>query len=289
MRAQILISGATGTIGGATVRALQARGIGVRIGTRNPDEAQHLVADADEVVPFEFGNEATLDAAFDGVTSFLLITPFVEGTPRLANGALRAAKRAGVKHVVKLSAAGVSPEAPAQAVRDHAAVEALVRDSGMTWTIVRPTFFMDNFINFQGETLKSNGEFYGSAGDGAVAYISSDDVGRVMAAALTSPEAHAGEVHELTGPQALTETEAASALSNAFGRGISYVDVGDEAFAGSLRSTGTPEFHVEALVFLENVKRQGWASAVSSGVEEVIGQPAETFEQFLARNRERLS
>ncbi|MEO0813373.1 MAG: NmrA family NAD(P)-binding protein, partial [Myxococcota bacterium] len=220
--------------------------------------------------------------------TFLLLTAFVENSVEQTRAALDAAVAAGVKHVVKLSAAGASKDAPARLVRNHGLGEQSVRDSGLGWTIVRPTFFMDNFVNFQGESLRSQGVFYGAAEDGKIAYVSATDVGRVIAAALSSPGAHQSQVYEVTGAEAFSEAEAARQLSAVLERPVRYENVGTEAFKTSLIDSGMSPFHVEGLVFLEDVKAKGWASGTTDVVKLVTGEAPESFDGFIRRNRDAL-
>jgi uncharacterized protein YbjT (DUF2867 family) len=202
---------------------------------------------------------------------------------------LAAAKKAGVEHVVKLSAAGASEDTPAQAIRNHAIAEKRVSTSGLGYTILRPTFFMDNVITFQRESLVNEKRFYGAAGDGQIAYVSSADIGRVAAAVLTDPRRYHGQVLEITGNETLNENQLAALLSDVSRSEIRYVDVGAERHAQSLRDAGTPDFFVEALSFLETVKREGWAQATTATVEEVTGKAPETYASFLAREKAHFS
>jgi len=286
--AKVLVTGATGTIGGATVRALQQAGVPLRMALRDVSRGQALAGADDELVAFDFADPAGMQAAFVGIDAFLLVTPLVEDPTPLSAAALEAARAAGVGHVVRLSAAGADEQGPVALVRHHGVGERQVRESGLGWTILRPTFFMDNLITYQGDAIRNTGAFYGAAGDGRTAYVSSDDIGAVAATILRSPESHREQTYALTGGEALTDPEVAAQLSDTLGREIHYVDLGEEGHRQALVDAQMPPFVVEAISFLEGVKRHGWAAQISPAVEAVLERAPETLQGFLERNAQRL-
>jgi uncharacterized protein YbjT (DUF2867 family) len=286
--AKILITGANGTIGTATVRALRAAGAEVRAGLRSPEKGGLLRELGADIVPFDLSAPATLRSALDGVERMLLITPFVEHATELVTAAVEAAKEAGVSFLLRLSGLGADAESPALLARQHGVGERIVRDSGIAAAVIRPSFFMDNLINFSGASIKAEGAIYGAAGDGKVAFLSSRDIGRVAATILGNPEERAGKTYVLTGPSALDHDQAARALGAAIGKEVRYVNLAPEQLAAGMRQRGLPEFAVEGLVFLERVKAQGWASGVTSSVADITGRTPETLAEFLSREAHRL-
>jgi uncharacterized protein YbjT (DUF2867 family) len=280
---RLLILGATGNIGGQVARQLLDAGATVRVAVRSPDKAAALADGGAEVVRFDYDAPDTWAAALDGVDGVFVVAPFVPDFARPVRAFLQAAVDAGVSHVVKLSASGVSDDAPFALGRQHAAADAAVAASGLRHTILRPTFFMDNTLNFHGHTIRADGAFYGASAGGSVAYVSSADIAAVAAAALTNPSAHDGQTYEITGAEALTDAAVATLVGEQLGKPVSYVDLPPEQLAAGMTSAGSPEWMVEALVALEGVKAQGWAQAVSPVIPDVLGRPPETFAAFLAR------
>ena len=284
-----LVTGATGTCGKQTVRRLLELGVDVRAGARSKDAATGLAALGAEVVELDFDRPETLRPAFSGVSSAFIITPFVEKPLPHLEAAVEAARAEGARHLVRLSAAGADPKSEAKLPRDHGTGELLVEKSGLGWTVLRPTFFMDNFVNFQAPAIAATGRFYGASHGGRTAYVSSRDIAAVAAAVLAEPEARAGQKLELTGAEALEDAEVAERLGDTLRKAVEYVDLEAAQFAEGLRSQGTPEWMIEDLVFLEEVKAAGWASSVSPVVEQITGRTPESLAEFLGRHEQRFS
>lgn len=282
---KILVTGATGTIGKQVVRALRERGLAVRAGARTPEKLQDLAALGAETVRIDWSDPASLKAAFAGVERVFLLTPFVEDDLPLVKAGIAAAKEAGVSFILRMSAAGADPNAQAALPRHHGQGEELVKQSGLRWAVIQPNFFQDNFVNYQGGTIKAQGAFYGAGGAGKTAYVSSGDIGASAAAILAEPDRHASQTYLLTGPEALSDGEVAGLISDLLGREVKFVNLEPEAFGGALRGQGTPEWQVQALLYLENVKANGWASAVSPAVEQITGRAPENIRSYLERNK----
>ena len=181
---EILVTGATGTVGSAVVDALLARDAKVRVGVRTPAKAEAVAAQGARVVKLDYDAPETLEAAFAGVERAFLLVPFVEDFDALVPRVLSVAKAAGVQHVVKMSAAGADAEAPMALARKHGLADGAVAQSGMGYTILKPTFFQDNLVKFQGQAIAGQGAFYGASAGAKVAYVSSADIARTAATIL---------------------------------------------------------------------------------------------------------
>jgi len=278
----VLVTGATGTIGRETVRALVAKNVDVRVGLRDPARAPS----GTKAALLDLEKPETFAAALRGVDRLFLLMPFVADAETPSRALIAEAKRAGVSFVLKLSANGVSEEAAFEAARQHARVERAVQESGMRHAILRPTFFMDNPMTFQRDAIVGQGAFYGASGGRATSYVSSRDVGEVAASVLTAPEAHHGKTYVLTGPAARTDATVAEIHGTALRRDVRFVDLELEAYRAALAAQGMPGWVTDAMVALEDVKRQGWAESVSPDVASVLGRPPESFESFASRHAE---
>lgn len=285
---KILVTGATGTIGKEVVRALRAKNLEVRAAARTPEKLESLKALGAEVVALDFENQASVKAAFQGVDRVFLLTPFVQEPLPLVQGALQAAKQAGVRFVLRMSAAGADPNSPSEMAREHGQGENLVKESGIPWAIIQPNFFMDNFHNYSGQSIKGQGVVVGAAGTGRSAYVSSADVGAVAAEILANPDKHASKSYEITGGEAVTEEQAVAAISEVLGREIKYVNMSAQDYDAALRQWGVPGWQVERLVFLESVKANGWAAATVATVKDLTGREPERLQSFFQRNRAQL-
>jgi len=217
-----------------------------------------------------------------------VVAPASEGFSKVTIAFIEAARDAGVKHIVRYSAVGVSPDGFFPLSVQHGTIDEHLRKSGASYTILQPTFYQDNVINFQGQALENGSGFYGSSGDGKAAYIASSDIAAVAAHVLENPKPHDGMSYVLTGPEAISDTELAQLLSEVGGAAVNYVDVGDEALHQNLVSAGMPDWYAQSMVGLENVKRNGWAEATTDTVRELLGRAPISYRQFLEKNRARL-
>lgn len=284
MAGKILITGATGTVGTATVKALVARGADVRVGVRSTEKAQKLGEGVTPVL-LDHARPETYAAAFEGVERVLLLTPFQPDQVEIGQRLVDAAKAAGVKHLVKISATGADQEPGIQLGRWHRATEKYVEASGIPWTVLRPASFADNFINYFGGTIKSEGKIYLPFGTGAVSWIDARDIGEVAAVVLTEPiEKHAGKAYELTGPAAVDAHGVAKAIGRAIGKEVTYVDVPEEAAKQGMLQYGAPEWMANAMMELHWICKQGWAGGTTDAVEKLTGRKPIDFETFAKDN-----
>ena len=284
---KILVTGATGTIGSQVAAALLDANADVRVGLRDPAKGAGLRERGAEVVRFDFEDASTYEAAFGGAERVFMLSPFIEAFVPVVERASKAAVAAGVKFIVRMSALGANPQADDGLSKQHGLAEQAVKNAGVGWAVLQPTFFQDNVLNYQGEAV-AEGTFYGASGEGRTAYVSSKDIGDVAAEILLQPDAHDGKTYVLTGPEALSDAEVAAALSKVAGREIRYVNVpGEQLLQGQL-DAGIPRWMAEHLVALEGVKAAGRAAETTSAVPDILGRPAESLAAYLERNAARL-
>lgn len=265
MARTILVLTATGTTGSATVQALVRRGATVRAATRDPSRANF--PEGVTAVTWSFDDPSTWAPALAGVDALYLgAPPFRADEAQVGAAIVEAAKAAGVRRIVKLSASGVENN-PAS---DHRKVELAIEASGLEYVHLRPTFFDENFIEFYGGGIKSDGAIYLPAGKGKTGFIAAADIGEVAAVALLGDAT--GEGWTLTGPESLDHDEVAALLTEALGRPIRFVDITPEAFAASLRSYGSSEVAVATMSALYEYVRNGWTAGLSPDVERVLGR-----------------
>jgi uncharacterized protein YbjT (DUF2867 family) len=282
MASTILVTGATGTIGSEVVKALAAKpGVTVRVAVRSAAKAEKLLGANVVPVDFDYEKPDTIAAAVKGADRVFLLTPFAQNQVELGKLLIDAAKAAGVKHIVKLSAVGADIEPGIQLGRWHRAIEKLIEASGIPYTFLRPANFMDNFIHYYPPA--ADGNIYLPLGAGACSYIDSRDIAAVAAAVLTG-DGHDGKAYVLTGPAALTTAEAASAIGAASGRDIHFVDVPEAAASKAMLDLQMPGWMVEAMMELHGIVKAGYASATTTLVQELTGHAPRTFADF-ARDR----
>jgi uncharacterized protein YbjT (DUF2867 family) len=275
----ILVTGASGTVGSEVVKALSARGTPFRAGYRT--RPQNLPAGV-EAVQLDYDRPETLAPALRGVDTVFLLSSTV--APEA--GVVREARAAGAKRIVKLSvwAAG----APGFTFGAwHRAAEEAVEQSGLAWTFLRPNGFMQNVVNYMGQTIKAQGAIYSSAAGARVSCVDARDIGAVAAKVL-GEDGHEGRIYELSGPEALTYHDIAASLTHVLGREIHYVPISDEDYKKAAMAAGTPEGYADALVNLNRNYREGGFALVSPHVRALLGHDAGSFERFAVSHADAL-
>jgi uncharacterized protein YbjT (DUF2867 family) len=285
MNRPIFVSGATGNIGGEVVRRLLQRGASVRAGVRSERSAAALEQLGAEAVVVDLRGTESIRAALAGVERALSISPLAPDQAELGVKFVEAARLAGVGYVVRVSSLGAgSPDITLN--EWHREAEAALEASGIPYTLVRPTFFMQNYLAFAAATVRAEDAFYLPHGDGAISSIDARDIASVVTTLLTR-DGHDGVAYELTGPEALTNHDVAGILSRSTGRTIDYVDVPDDAARRSMVGLGLPARVVDGLLELAAVIRAGQRAAVTPAVEQITGEPPLSFERFVTDHLDR--
>jgi uncharacterized protein YbjT (DUF2867 family) len=275
----ILVTGATGNVGTELARILTARDVPFRAMVRSPEAAKKTDALVGaEIVVGDFDDAAAIARALAGVERAFLLTNSSQRAEERQAAFVAAARRAGVRHVVKLSQWAADPGSPVRFLRYHAAVENAIRESGMGYTFLRPNLFMQGLLGFRA-SIVAEGQFYAAAGDAKISAVDVRDIAAVAAAALTEDE-HAGRTYDITGPEALTHTEMAERLSAAVGRRIEFVDVAPDAMRQALVSAGVQAWQADGLLEDYAHYRRGEAAAIASGIQEASGKAPRTFADF---------
>jgi (4-alkanoyl-5-oxo-2,5-dihydrofuran-3-yl)methyl phosphate reductase len=268
----ILVTGATGTVGREVVTQLLAAGEQVRGMTRNPSAAK-LDARV-EVVKGDFAAPDTLAKAVDGVERVFSLT-FGPQTGTHERDLAGVAKKAGVRHIVKLSAMGGDGEVKNAIRKWHEEGEEAIKETGIGWTVVRPGGFMSNALHWR-ETIRTQGKVFSNYGDGKLPSVHPRDIAAVAVRALTS-DGHERKLYQLTGPEALSTGAQVDILSEVLGRRIEYVPITDDAARKGMEKAGMPALLIDALIPFAAFIRSGRAAEVLPTVEEVTGRPALTF------------
>ncbi len=276
MAKTVLVTGATGTVGRDVAKQLSRKGSAVRAGVRDQVKARKRFGDEIDLVTFDFQDVGSFGGALDGVEKVFLLPPLIPNQVELANAFVDAAKRAGVRHIVKLSAIGADAAPPFTVGKWHAANEEHIRESGLGFTFLRPNSFMQNFITY---FPPRDGAIYLPWGNATASFVDTRDIASVATDVLTS-DGHEGKIYTLTGPVALGIADVARILAGVAGRDIHYVDVPEAAARDGMLQAGIPKWQVDALMELHAINKQNRWSAVTSNVEKVTGQDATDFAQF---------
>jgi len=273
----ILVTGATGRVGREVVQQLAAAKMPVRALVRSADRASDLAAMGAELAVGDLEKPESLDRALAGVESLFLAS---RAEPKLAEregNAVEAARRAGVRFIVKVSVSG-GPDAPTQIGRWHWAVEKRLAASGIASTILRPALYMQGAFLWLPE-IAASGQFHVPMGDGRASVVDARDVAAVAVEALKT-KGLPQPLYDVTGPSAISFNEIASEISEAAGRPVAYVDVTPRQWKQERLAAGVPAWLVEDMLFLYNAYREGYGGAVSTTVRDVTGRDPRSFRQF---------
>lgn len=275
----ILITGSTGKIGQHLIDALKAKGVAFKALARSEASASALLAKKVQVVRGDLTDPISFRAALAGVETLFLLSssadPFVQEAP-----ALEMAKTAGVKKVVKLSAMGASADAANPFLRGHGRAERLLEVSGLAWTVLRPSFFMQNWIAYNAPAIAAGQPVYANAGEARLGWIDARDIADVAVVALTET-GHEGRIYELTGPEPLSYAQVTAQIATLLGRDVAYVPVPDQAAFQGIQAMGMPSDYAWALVTLNQAVRRGLADVSTQTVDLIAGHPARNLEAFL--------
>lgn len=256
-----LVLGGKGKTGRRVAESLKAMGRDVRIGSRS------------SVPSFDWDNEKSWEASLKGVTAvYITYAPdlAMPGAKDAIQAFVDLAKRRGVKRLVLLSGRG---EEEAQAC------ERIVIAAGLEWTIVRASWFNQNFSEGAFVDMVLSGVITLPAGDQAEPFVDVDDIADVAAAALTEDHHH-GQVYEVTGPRLMTLADVAADLSRATGREITYVDVPHDGFVAEVAASGAPKDVVWMLDYLFSTVLDGRNAHLTDGIQRALGRPPRDFADY---------
>ena len=279
----IVVFGATGTIGAPLVAALLAKGAQVRAVTSDPAKVSALQADGCEVVVASFDDPDALAKACAGAEKAFLVTPAHLDMRQWKANVIAAAASAGIKHMVICTGLGASPKARLTFGVWHSDSQELLKASGMDWTLVQPTYFIQNLL-WQANSIATDDVYLDDLG-GPVSWVDARDIADVAAEALTG-EGHEGKAYGLTGAEALDGAAIAALLSKTTGRTITLRPVSAEDSQAAMIASGMGPEVAKAMVELSALAPKGYLAGVETTIEDMLGRPAKDVETFISENQE---
>jgi uncharacterized protein YbjT (DUF2867 family) len=277
---RILVLGATGKVGSALLQRLENRGVPVNAATRLPDKAV-AARPTTQWVHFDLEQPSTFAPALADVSRvFLIARPGDDSPQDLTIPFIDAIKNAGVNHVVNLTAMGTEMRPDFGLF----VVEKALETSGLSFTHLRPNFFMQFFTSglalFQIKNLR---QIRVPAGDAALTFIDVNDIADVAVEALLDAS-HRRKAYTLTGGEPLSHAEVAACISRAASKTIEYVALDEEQARQEIIGAGLPSALADRLISFYRIVRTGAGAFVSSAVKDVLARAPRTFAEFAETN-----
>jgi len=279
-----LITGATGQFGTLALNHLSTRipASEIVVSVRNPDKAADIRANGIEVRQGDFDDQTLMEQAFAGIDVALIVSAEADNETRIRQHrtAITAAKNAGVKHVIYTSVIDPRADSAFTYSAIHADTEAFIKQSGLTYTILRNSFYADLLLGGVPHALET-GQYAAPAGNAGITYIPRNDLAEIAAIILANPAEHANKTYDLTGTKAITHAEIAAIIASATGKDIAFADLPGDVYEGILRSLGLPEHAVIAVAGLYLAAKNGDYTTVSTDAASILGRQPQSVDDFL--------
>lgn len=284
----LLVTGASGHLGSIVIDWLLANYEGPIIATtRDPEKLSALSARGVIVRKADFDQPETLSAAFAGAQRLLLISTDAIAVPgqrvKQHKDALSAAVQAGVKHIVYTSIPNSEPGSACLIAPDHYATEELIKNSGLSYTILRNNLYSENLIPTLQQAVGS-GILGTATGEGATAYVTRHDCAWSAAAALASTTTD-NQIVDVTGPEAISGSELAQIASEISGKSIQFVPLETAKLVEIFEAIGLPSGMAQAYASFDTASARGEYAQTTATVQQLTGKSPTTLKQFLTDNK----
>ena len=277
---RVLVTGATGRIGGQLVPRLAGyNDLAVRAFVRNPKKAAPLASSGAELALGRLEDAQSVRTAMDGIDTVVLITPATPEAADQASSVLAAAKAAGVRKIVRISVFKAAVDGPSGITRLHGRTDSEILESGLTYTVLRPPFFMQNLFFMAADSLVLEGRLYFGIGYGKLGMIDLRDIVDCAESCVVS-DAYDDQVFTLTGPESIGFHHIAGRLNDILGRPVQYIPVPPEAVERSIRAMGMGEWYAQVMRDLCRAYSENWGDLITDSVARITGRAPRSFDVF---------
>ncbi|HEX9319079.1 MAG TPA: SDR family oxidoreductase [Nitrososphaeraceae archaeon] len=281
-KSNILVTGATGTVGSEVVKQLASLGQSVKAAVHTQSKADKIKHNKKiDIVSIDYNKPETVADALRGVDKVFLVTLPSPDMANVSSNLVKEAEKNEINYIIKLSVLGAGAEPETILGRVHRQEEKIIEESGIPYTFLRSGAFMQNFVNFFGQTIKQQNAFYLPAGEGKVSFVDIRDIASAAADLLVKNHAqYKNKGYGITGQEALSYSQAADILSEQLGRTISYVDIPEETARKGMKGAGMTDWLIDGLLELYAIIRAGHAAQTTTAIEEITGRKPILFSQF---------
>ncbi len=282
----ILVTSAAGLLGSQLIDNLKNTHTIVKAAVRNLAKSTQLKARNVELVKLDFNDPSTYAPALKDIDKLFLIVPLIPNHVEITKAIVTVAKENGVKKIIKLSGLGANMDSGSQILRWHAKTEEIVRKSGISYTILRPGNYMQNYVQgCYSHTMCSEGKLMLPQGQAKINQVDVKDIAKASAAVLTN-FGHKDKTYNLTG-YSYTNKEIVDLLSNITGKHITYEDISNEQARLQMKhcSCNNSDWRIEAMMELHQACKDGLMEAYSLDLKNLIGKGPTTFVEFALKNK----
>lgn len=277
MKNDILVIGALGNVGAEVVNSIIKFNASIRAADLDREKIIQRFGSKVEAVTFDFANHLTYEATFKDIKKiFILRPPQITDIQKMMVPALKAAQAAGVEHFVFLSLIGIEENK----VVPHYKVEQWIKNSGINYTFLRCSFFMQNLNTVHRAEIRDHDEIFLPVGNAKTSFLDVRDIGAVAALALTQP-GHENKAYDLTGSEALDYYQVAELFSEVLGRKITYKNPSSMRFLVRLLQKKTPLMFAVIQTWLYGNTRRGMAQTITGEVERILMRKPIRLRQYI--------
>ena len=281
-----IVTGASGQLGRQVIDNLLAAGASPIIAvSRSPEKLAELADKGVEARKGDFNDPASLTAAFSGGKRLLIIsTDDLEPGKRLVahKNAVAAATKEGITHIVYTSLTNPVEESPITFSKDHSDTEALIKETGANYTILRNNLYTDLVLMGGGQSI-GMGQHFAAAGEGKTGYVPRSDCARAAAAALMQETG--SSVLDITGPEAVSQGDIAAILSELSSKDIPYIPISTDELVQGMIGAGLPEHMAKVFASFDEAMAKDYLSVATDDLESLTGQAGQSVRDFLIANK----